>query len=197
MANVSKPSGFKPVQHYDGSAWNGKVVPFFVPSTYGTSIYIGDPVKSGGSAGAAGTQVNGVDVEGMSTLARAAAGDTMIGVLVGVLPLQTDLTVKYAKSGVSMIALVCVDPSVVYEVEESGTTLTANQVGNNFDHVATAGSTSTGVSAATLNGADASGTATAGFRLLGLAKRPDNAIGTYGKWLVMINEHEFKTATGV
>jgi hypothetical protein len=200
MANTSRPSGFKPVQHLDGSAWNGKVSMFLCPSTTSAAIYIGDAVVSGGTAGAAGVTVNGIDCEGMSTVAAATAGGAILGVCVGVLPLQSDLSVKYRKASTSMIVLVVTDPSVVYEVQEDnvGNDIAVTQVGNNFDLAAGAGgSTTTGISGMLLDSSDGSGTASATFRLLGLVKRPDNALGTAAKWLVTANEHEFKSTTGV
>ena len=199
MANVSRPSGLKPVQHLDGSVWNGKVQMFYAPAS-GNAIFIGDPVKSGGTAGAAGTVVYGVDVEGVSTVAVAAAGDTLLGVCVGVSPLQTDLSKKYRVASTAQLVYVVTDPNVIFEIEEDsvGNNIAVTQVGNNFD-MATyiAGSTTTGVSGVLLDSSDSTGTATAQFRLLGLAKRSDNALGTSAKWLVLINEHEFKSATGV
>lgn len=199
MANTSKPSGFKPVQHLDGSPWNGKVEMMLATSGDSTPIYIGDAVKSGGTAGAAGVTVNGIDCEGMPTVVLAGDTDTIRGVLVGVLPLQSDLGVKYRKASTNMICLVCSDPSVVYEVQEDsvGGAIAVTAVGNNFDKETGSGSATTGVSGDMLDSSDASGTATAQWRLIGLVKRSDNALGTYAKWLVVANEHEFKTATGV
>lgn len=199
MANSNAPRGFVPVQYIYGASYTGKVNMYLCPSTDGTAVFVGDMVKSGGTAGAAGVMVNGQDVEGLSTIAVCAAGDTMRGVVVGFLPLQSDLTVKHRAASTNRIALVADDPNLIFEVQEDsvGNNIAATQVGNNFDLAYTAGSATTGLSGAMLDSSDSSGTSTAGFRLLGLSKRPDNAIGTYGKWLVMINEHELKSTTGV
>jgi hypothetical protein len=135
-----------------------------------------------------------------TTVAPAAAGGAILGVAVGVLPRQTDLSIKYRPNSVDMIVLVCNSPDVVYEVEEDsvGNNIAVTQVNNNFD-MATyiAGSATTGVSGCLLDSSDASGTGAATFRVLGLVKRPDNALGANAKWLVMVNEHEFKSTTGV
>jgi hypothetical protein len=199
MANADRPNGFRPVQHLDGSPWNGMVNMYLCPSSDASAIYVGDPVKSGGTAGSAGTVVNGVDCEGIPTVAVAAAGNTLLGVVVGFLPKQSDLSVLHREASTNRIALVCDAPDVIYEVQEDsvGNDIAVTQVGNNFDLAYTAGSSTTGQSAAELDSSDASGTATAQFRLLGLVKRPDNAVGTNAKWLVMINEHERKSTTGV
>lgn len=199
MANVSKPSGFKPVQHLDGSPWNGKVQMFLATGATG-AIYRGDAVVSGGTAGAAGVTVNGIDCEGMSTVAPATAGGAILGVAIGFLPYQPDLSIMYRVNSTNRIVLVVTDPTVIYEVEEDGVggVIAVTQVGNNFDLAAGAGgNTTTGTSGMLLDSSDASGTATATFRLLGLAKRPDNALGTAAKWLVKVNEHEMTAAVGV
>jgi hypothetical protein len=187
------------VQHLHGGAWNGKVTMYLVPSGDGTAIYVGDPVKSGGTAGAAGVTVNGIDVEGMATIAVAAAGDTLRGVVVGFLPVQTNLETLHRVASTNRIALVCDQPDVIFEVQEDsvGNDVAATQVGNNFDIAYTAGSTVTGRSKVMLDSSDASGTSTAQLRLLGYVKKPGNVIGSYAKLLVVINEHELKSTTGV
>jgi hypothetical protein len=162
-------------------------------------MFIGDPVKSGGTAGAAGVTVYGQDCEGMSTVATAAAGNTLLGVVVGFSPLQSNLETLHRVASTNRIAYVCDAPDVVYEVQEDniGNDIAVTQVGNNFDIAYTAGSAVTGRSGVLLDSSDASGTATATCRLLGLSKKVGNALGTSAKWLVVINEHEFKTVTGV
>lgn len=198
MANLSRPNGLRPVKTLNGAPWNGQVHMYLCPSADGTAIYVGDAVKSGGTAGAAGVFVNGQDVEGMPTIARCAAGDTIRGVVVGFLPKQSDLSVLHREASTNRIALVVDDPNVVFEIEEDavGGALSATEVGENADLVATAGSATTGQSGMVLDSSDHK-TATAQLRILGFVKRPDNAIGANAKVLVLINEHELKSTTGV
>lgn len=199
MANADTPKGFIPVGYLNGSAWDGKVNMYLADAS--NAIFRGDPVKLGGSAGAAGLTVNGIDCEGMPNVERAAAGDTLLGVCVGFLPLPASLDLLYKEaSATDRIALVVDDPNVIFEVQEDsvGNDIAVTQVGNNFDMITwAAGNTSSGRSIMELDSSDASGTATAQFRLLKLAKRPDNALGTNAKWHVVINEHVFKSTTGV
>lgn len=199
MANVSRKTGFMPVGHLDGSKWNGMVQMFLFDQS--NAVYVGDPVKSGGTAGAAGVFVNGIDCEGMPNADRAAAGNTLLGVVIGFLPLQNDTSILYkVADSTKRIGLVVTGPDTVYEVQEDsvGNDIAVTQVGNNFDMVTwLAGNTTSGVSAVELDSSDSSGTATAQFRLLRLVKTPDNALGTNAKWQVFINEHEWKTTTGV
>lgn len=199
MANTDAAFGLKPVQHLDGSPWNGKVNMYYIPADYGTALFVGDPVVSGGTSGAAGVVVNGIDVEGISTIAAPTAGSTLRGVVVGFLPLQNDLTKLHNPSSTARIALVCDAPDVVYEVQEDSDTSTiqATEVGFNADMATyAAGNAVSGRSSVELDSSTAVSGA-AQFRILGLVKRPNNALGSFAKWLVVINEHEFKTSVGV
>ena len=198
MANVDAPKGAIPIRHLDGSPYNGQVTMYLVPDTDATAVFVGDFVKLAGSAGTAGSFVNGIDVEGMPTIAQAAAGDTLIGSVVGFLAKQSDLTVKHREASTARIALVADQPDLVFEVQEDsvGAALTADEIGENADITVAAGSAVTGVSAMELD-SSTHVTTTAQLRILKLVKRPDNAIGTNAKWEVFINEHAHKTTSGV
>jgi len=164
------------------------------------ACYVGDPVISAGSAGAAGLFVNGINCEGMPTATVAAAGGNLLGVVTAFLPLQSDSMIIHKQAtATDRIGLVVDAPDVVFEVQEDSVAnnIAVTQVGNNFDLAYTAGNGTTGISAAELDSSDASGTATAQFRLLRLAPKPDNEVGTDAKWHVYINEHEHKSTTGV
>lgn len=204
MANgTNKPYGLKPLRYLNGSPWNGACNQYYVAD--GTDIFIGDAVVLGGTAAAAGITVNGIDCEGMPTVTPASAGGNIVGVCVGVLPITSASTLHYASGGA--IILVADDPNIVFRVQESSVTSSIQiaQIGNNFDLIATAGSTTTGLSAMVLNSEDASGTATAQLRLLRLARadRTTNPIsttgaaGNYADFEVLINEHTYKSTTGV
>mgnify|MGYP001578012829 CR=1 FL=1 len=199
MPNTDAAFGLRPVQHLDGSPWNGKVNMYYIPSTYGTALFVGDPVISGGTSGAAGVVVNGIDVEGMATVSAPVAGSTLRGVIVGFLPLQTALETLHNPVSTARIALVCDAPDVVFEVQEDSdtSTIAAADVGENVDMITyAAGRTLTGRSLMEIDSSTHISTA-AQFRILGLAKKPGNILGSFAKWLVVINEHEFKTAGGV
>lgn len=201
MANIDAAFGLRPVQHLDGSPWNGKLSMYLVPAADGTAIFVGDLVKKEATVGggAAGLYVNGYNCEGMPTIIVAAATDTVRGVVMGFLPNQDNLMQLHRVASTNRIALVCDSPDVVYEIQEDsvGNNIAAAAIGNNFDSAYTAGSTVTGRSKVELDSSDASGTATAQLRLLGLVQRPGNEIGTKARYLVMINEHDLKSTTGV
>jgi len=94
--------------------------------------------------------------------------------------------------------LVADAPYGLLEIQEAsvGTTLGITVVMRNADLVAAASSTATGTSGMELDSSDIKD-ATAQLRLLGPVLRADNEIGANCKWLVVINEHTFKTTTGV
>lgn len=191
MANVDAAFGLRPVRHLNGNPWNGMTRMYYVPSTDNSVIYLGDPVIHGGTAGAAGTRVNGIDVEGMPTAdVGAAASAKFLGVMVGRLPKQSDLSVLYREASVDTIILVCDDPSVVFEVQEDGA-IAATDVGLNGDLTSFGGSTVTGRSTVELDSSTVTTTATLSVRVLGLAKKEGNAIGANAVWEVAFNEHEY------
>lgn len=198
MANVDRPNGLVPVKHLNGAPWNGQVNMYLVPSSDGTAVFIGDLVKLAGGAGAAGTVINGIDVEGMPTVIQSVAGDLHVGVVVGFLPNQDSLTTLHRAASTNRIALVCDDPSVVYEIQEvsGGTALTAAEVGLNVNVVVGTGSTTFGISGSELNNSGEATTADLDLKILGLSPRPDNSIGEHAKWLVMINTHSYGNSAG-
>jgi len=208
MANVDRPRGLIPVQMFDGSPWNGKTNTYYVPSSDTTAIFVGDIVKHGGTSGAAGVFVNGIDCEGIPTCVVCTDGtgttDTPVGVVVGFLPKQSDPTVLYREASTSRIALVVDDPNVIFEAQEdaTGTPIAAASIGLNVEFTTTAGSTTTGMSAMELDSSNVGTTTTTPLRILRLSKRVDNHLNTAGagddeaKFLVKFNVHAFLGATG-
>ena len=90
------------------------------------------------------------------------------------------------------------NPFQVFMCRDDGSAaLAQTNVFNNFDHVAGTGDATLLISGHTLKASDASGTSTAGFRLLGLVAAPDNALLASALWRVVINEHYLTTTTGV
>lgn len=193
MANVDRPNGLTPVKSITGAPWQGQVNMYLVDSGDGTAIFIGDLVKLAGSAGAAGTVVNGVDVEGMPTVIQSVAGDTHVGVVVGFLPNQDNLMTRHRVASTNRIALVADDPNTVFEIQEvsGGIALTAAAVGLNANVVVGLGDATTGVSATELNNATEAITADLDLKILGMSPRTGNNIGEHCKWLVLINTHSY------
>lgn len=188
MANVDRPNGLSPIRHLDGSAYNGQVNRYFIPATDATAMFVGDAVKSAGSA----------DSDGVPTVAQAAAGDTLRGVIVGFEPDPDNLSRNYRAASTARYVLVADAPDIVFEVQEDsvGAALAATNVGQNADIVVGAGNTTSGASGMELDSSTAVAT-TAQLRILGFSQAPKNEIGDNAKLEVVINEHELKSTVGV
>ena len=194
MANIDRPSGLKPVGTKGAANWSGKVNMYAVADDDTTAIFVGDLVKLAGTAGEAGEEIYGMDVEGMPEVTQSAAGDKSVGVVVGFLANQDNLTTKHRAASTARVALVSDDPDTIYEVQEvsGGTALTSTAVGNNANVVVGAGNATTGVSGMELDNATEANTAGLNLQILSLSKKPDNNMGEHAKWLVMVNDSEFR-----
>lgn len=194
MANVSKPMGFRPVKHTNGSPYNGQANIYYVASA-ADEILAGDVVKLGGSA----------DANGIPTADLCGASDVPVGIVVGVMhskfdplaKLTTGSTVldlpnsaQIAASGAGYI-LVADSPDIVMEVETSNGTPAVTDVGLNISHANGARTASTVRSPATIDFGTEATTSTLNFRLLGFVLRPDNEIGAAAKMYVGFNVHQF------
>jgi len=202
MANINAPKGFVPLRHINGLPFSGALVPYLVPAADGTAMGVGDVCIHGGTSGAAGLVVNGVDCEGLPAVTRATAGTTgqnIVGIVRGFLPDPTNLAGKHRLASTNRIALVVTDPTVVYEVQadEVTTPLAAADVGLNVSFNVSSVNATTGISQVTIISASKATTATLPFKLLGLVKRPDNNFNTGGastdqaKYEVMLNTQIF------
>lgn len=197
MANANKPSGFTPVQYLNGSPWNGQARLYSIDASYAVALYIGDPVISGG----------GADTNGVPNVVLGAATGGLRGVIVGLgtqegliaNPSNLNLIYRPASDPAVWYAMVVDDPNVVFEIQEqsNGTALAATEVGLNTVPILAAGNGYvSGWLLASATGATPAVTATLQLKLLGLARRRDNAFGAYAKWLVQINVHELSHGTG-
>lgn len=195
MANLDRPAGFKPVKTLSGSPWNGKANIYYIPATDATATFIGDAVISAGSADATGMY---------PTVKQAAAGETIRGVIIGfgldpyVMINSDNLNMKYRAASTAMYCLVVDDPTVIFEIQEDSdaNSITAAMVGLSTDIVVGTGSTTTGKSAMELDSSDTA-TAAGQCKILRAVNRPDNALGDYCKWEVLIIEHEMLSSTDV
>jgi hypothetical protein len=185
MANTDTPMGLRPVAHRNGAPYNGAFRVYSTAAGDGTALYIGDLVKLAGTAQTIRGRV-------LPDVTRAATGDVITGVVVGVRPATQDSTVYRAASTQTEV-FIADDPDLIFEAQEgsSGTALTANDAGLNIDFVVGAGSTATGLSGTLLNNATEATTNTLDLHLVQPVPREDNAIGYSCKWLVTINRHQY------
>ncbi|MEM8615312.1 MAG: hypothetical protein AAGF20_00100 [Pseudomonadota bacterium] len=188
MANADAPRGFIPRRHKNGAPYSGACKRYYVASGESNDLFIGDPVDLSGSGDAAG--VPGV---------QQPAGQNVIGVIVGVENLTSDnLSRTYRPASTAMYVMVADDPDLEFEIQEDSTggALAAADIGLNADFVIGTGDTTFGTSAAEIDSSTKATTATLGLRILELAQREDNEIGTNANWLVKFNLHRHNNATG-
>jgi hypothetical protein len=201
MANVDNPFGLKPLRYKGGGPYNGAVNPYFIPSTYGTALFIGDPVVKTGTSNTAAVEAPGAGKFGIGTLPeinKTAVGDVdgntkrITGVIVGFAPLATDLNKNYNPASTARVAYVCDDPDVVFEIQADGAVAAASMGLNGVLIYTHSGSTTTGLSGAELDTTSDPLAADASNQLIVLraVNREDNdTTSTWAHVEVMINAH--------
>lgn len=194
MSNTNKPFGLKPVRHVDGSPWNGQVQKCYVSSAYATALFIGDPVCISPTLAER-------DPTAKHPTVNTNAGTTGLvirGVIVAIEPDPSNLSRQYIPAltgGYVYVAGWC-DPSVVYQVQDDGSgTPAAVFVGQNAELAAgSGGSTATGLSSFVLDATTPTTTQAHTLHILGLSDIPNNELGDYAVWDVVLNTNQ--NATG-
>jgi hypothetical protein len=200
MANTDSPIGLVPIRNKNGKPWNGSFNKYYVPSTYATALFIGDPVVITGTSNTSGYRDNPPGTLPEINKATAAGGNYISGVIVGFDNNPDDLSTVYNKASTERMVYVVDDPDIVFMIQEdsAGTALAATSVGLNADLVYThSGSTASGKSGAELDRSTANTTNTLQLKILRLLNRVDNAIGDSAMWEVMINLHTQRYLTGI
>lgn len=195
MANTDSPQGLQ--YRYRLSGGTPTLIACFAPSTYGTGLFIGDPVVFTGTSNTSEVQNIPAGVMPEINLASAGGGaGSVSGVVHSILP-ATDETNVYGAASTDRVMLVCVDLDAVYEVQgDSATAGAATDVGSNADLVYThSGSTATGYSGAELDVSTVATTATLQLKILGFAPTLSNEIGTNAKYMVTVNTAGVAPAT--
>lgn len=199
MANANIPRGFVPVRHRNGAPYNGAARVYYVPSSYATALYKGDPVIA---------VTDSSDGLGVQTVQRASAGGGAytLGVMVGVvsagdpnIAVTRDLPVYHPASTAGYI-LVADDPDLLFEIQEDGVggVMTVGAVGRNADFIVGSGNAYTGYSGFLLDSSTLNTTNTLQCRVVEPVLRPDNdPTIAYAKWLVSFNLHSLRNLTGV
>lgn len=198
MANPDTPFGLRPVRHRNGAPYNGAVNPVYINSSYGTALFIGDPViKVAGGSNAAAISVPGMGhfpIGTMPSVEKATAGATnrITGVIVAFGADPTNLEQKHSPADTEGLAWICDDPDVIFEIQANGA-IPAASMGLNAILIYThAGSAVTGLSGVELDTTGTVPAADATYQLLILraANREDNDTTlTHAKVEVLINQH--------
>lgn len=208
MANANVARGLVPYRRTTGEPYNGAANVYYVPASYGSAIYVGDPVQivtaSADLQGIPGVRLvtagNGTDT-GISTYG-------LIGSMVGIvnageppITVVQNSTVYHPASTAGYI-LVADDPDTLFMIEENGNMAGATPVagavpgpGKNVDLVSGSGSTVYGTSGWTIGSASLSTNALQ-MRVIRMLEQADNALGTNAKWLCRINLNQLTNTTG-
>ncbi len=200
MANADRPFGLKPIRHRNGAPYNGAANTYHVASTYGTNLFVGDPVSVTGTSNTA--EVDGFIPGSLPEVEKTAAGTGayLTGVIVAVGPNRDDLTKTYSPLNTASVVWVADDPDLVFEVQEDGDTtpLAETSVSANVDLIHTvAGSTVTGLSGTELDSSTVNTTNTLQMKIMRICNSITNEVGAFAKWEAMINLHTQRNTTGV
>lgn len=199
MANANTPRGLVPYKYTSGAPYNGAANIYYVPSTYATALYLGQPLIATGASDA-----NGIPVVQTAT---AAGGNYIIGAMVGivdggdpVVAVTQNLPI-YHPASTSQYILVADDPNLLFWAQEDsvGGAITVATAGTkNIDLIAGAGSTATGWSGWMLDSSTIDTTNTLQMRIVGGLQEADNTVGqAYAKWLVRPNLSSYNNLTGI
>lgn len=191
MANADTIFGARLVGHLQSSSANAQVRPYTVLAADAVALFVGDFVKLTGTSG------NGDDGINHPVVAQAAATNTLVGWVVGFKPSSDYLNQIYRTASTLRTVYVCDDPYATFEIQASSdAAIIAADIASNADITVGSGSTVTGLSGMELDQTTLT-TSTAQLRILGLSARADNDLGTHAKLICMINEHQYKTTSGV
>jgi hypothetical protein len=188
MANVSRVNGLRLVKSLTGPT-NGNLETFACLAADATALYVGDVVKSGGTASA----------DGVQSITRVTANtDLPLGVITGFLPDFSNLNAvaSFRAASTARSAYLVVDPSAVYEVQATAATVIAD-IGLNVGLSFTAGSATTGLSGMVADMATKATTATLPLKIVGVVQRPDQDMSDSANWklLVTLNTNNFAGGT--
>lgn len=199
MANANIARGLIPVRHRNGAPYTGAARMYHVPASYATALFVGDPVI---------IVTDASDANGIATVQRATAagGAYTIGPIVGMASGGDPPTVHtqdkntYRPASTLGYVLVADDPDLLFEMQEDsvGGVMTVGAAGRNADFIAGTGSTTSGYSGFMIDSSTLATTNTLQLRIVEAVKRADNdPTLDYAKWLVSINLHSMRNATGV
>jgi hypothetical protein len=199
MPNANAARGLVPVRYRSGQPYNGAASIYYVPASYATALYPGDPVI---------LVTDSSDANGIQTVQRATAagGAYTIGPMIGVVSAGEPViavtrdTPIYHPASTAQYILVADNPDLLFEIQEDsvGGVMTVGAVGRNADFVAGTSSNAIGLSGWQLDSSTLNTTNTLQLRIIAPVQRADNdPTLDYAKWLVSINLHSIRNLTGV
>ena len=198
MANVNAAFGLKPL-NLNGTSWSGQGKLAYFPTSQAGNIFIGDPLIPLGTTDAFGVPAWGIATAGTGHI----IGGSFLGrsngpAGSGITLLQNDFI--YRPASVAAYGFVCDDPDVMYEVMEDSVSgaiaATSGGYANGNLQAGAGGSTHTGMSSWMLVSAGVGVGATGDqVKVLGLTRGPDNALGNYARWNIILNTSALQQGT--
>ncbi len=197
MANANVARGLIPYRYIWGAPYNGSFNIYYVPSSYATALFIGDPVDIISSSN---------DANGIPAVKLATVGSPILGVMVGivdagqpVIAVTRDLSPWHLASTNQYIA-VADDPNLLHMVQDDASSqATAPNLwaGKNANLVSGSGSTNNGFSGWQLAASTVATTNTLDAKIIMPLQQADNTISSVAntnmnaKWLVKLNNSRF------
>ena len=193
MPNANVARGLIPYRHWDGSVWNGSANIYFVPSSYATALYIGDPVDivSGSN-----------DANGVPACQLGSVGSPLVGAVIGivqggdpVVAVTRDQPI-YHPASTAQYLLVADDPTILFAIQDDASSQARAPnlwPGRNANLVSGTGSNVTGYSGWQLAASTVATTNTLDVRIMRALFEADNIVSSVAntnmnaKWLVKLN----------
>ena len=195
MANTDAPFGFF---QYSGTGSVPTYEQTAVKIAYNASaIYYGDPVEP---------DANGLVVQGDGTTAAACIAGIFVGCKYLSVSQKRVVWSNYwpgsdVASSQSVEGYIINDPNAKFVVQAGSTAATQSSINLNVPYAIGTGNTSTGISGAYVDIANAAVTATLPFRIVGLVVDPPGSPGTeagaYNRVVVAFNNVTTKNQTGI
>jgi hypothetical protein len=171
MANVNRPTGFRPVRYLNGMPYTGAHVRCISATD---NLFLGDFVEPDASGVAGGNGGNG----GYQAVGRAETGDPIVGVVVGWEIDPSALERLYHSASATRAVFIAPCSDLILEGQTNNVGLAAADVGLNVNFVVAAGSTTTGQSNFQVDDTTENTTNTLDLRIVRLVDRPDNDIAS-------------------
>ena len=188
MANIDRPSGFRPVGHLSGGGFTGRVRKYY---SVNDNLFFGDLVEKEATGTASGSGgYPGVDRMDSGT------ADILVGCVVGWEINPDSLNAMHHAASSTLAVYINDDPMTIYEAQSDGT-IAVTGIGLNADLVIGAGSTTTGASGMEIAATSPAAAAATPLKIIGLVEREDNDVSSANaRWLVMLNMHSYKNDGG-
>ncbi|MDB5607792.1 MAG: hypothetical protein JWP25_4692 [Bradyrhizobium sp.] len=199
MANANSPRGLIPYAYIWGGKYDGSVNTYFVPASYATALYPGDPVDIISSSN---------DANGIPAVKLATVGSPILGVVVGIInggdmgsmtAVTRDQPIYHPASTAQYLAIAD-DPNLLFMTQDDASaqaTAPTLWAGKNANLVSGTGSTVGGYSGWQMAASTVATTNTLDVKIIRPLQQADNTIGSAAntnmnaKWLVKLNNSRF------